>query len=181
MSQDKEDSNVLLEAQLRAILAKADLVCKDDMFTFNMDSMVFAANEVLSEFHSERFEAEKVTFDSVKDALEDIVSYLFNILNGLEIDICDYSELSSYKESMPMLIRTDKILATTSMMAAMCELVEIVWIRLDSGLKTLTQAEFDKGDGEEDVEETILDCAVHIMAIVDTLCHHYKTTIKELL
>lgn len=187
MSEESQD--MFLDAQLKVDLISVEGLNREDLFTLILNNLMMASNDVFYIQHMDRFEVgskdykKASTFDTIKEDLKDVIMYTFCLLNKLHIDTPSYQDMVEFKSSIPMLIRTDKTLACSSMIRAISELMETVWIKLDEGVSTIGQADLRDGVTEEKngVAEEVLDFVIHILAMVDTLCQHYGKSIKDVL
>jgi hypothetical protein len=184
-----ESEDVLLTAQLEVGLNLEGFEYKEELFAYSLNSMLLSANDVLYTLHSDKFELgskhhkKLSTFDSVSEDLKDIVMYMFGLMNEMKVDTVTYQDMANYKASMPMIMRTDRLLTCSSLIGSITDLMQTIWLKLAAGVDTPGQSDIMNGIGEneEGVVKHITAHSCHILAAVDTLCHHYGKSIREVL
>ena len=195
MSKDENQLDLMLEAQLSVEFLNPDLN-REQTYSFCLNSMALGASSVLEILHYRTFLADKTESknpkeyaeqleeerDDIRESLADVLNYTFCLYNELKLDVPEFSQIMEFKEAMPMLIRSDKVLALHRLLTVIGRISTVVWLELDQGLKTPMAKQSELPDAtDKDLEEDLLRPVLELLAIVDTLCHHTGEGIRGII
>lgn len=193
MATEDTTKDIVLTAQLAAEFDDEGFTHNEEILSYCINSMLLAESDILSSIHESAFPIKSskkkvptVTFEGSKENLEEIVMYLFCILNKIIVDAPPYAEIMEIKESIPVEAKADKTLTIIALMQSTTDLSTMIWQDLNSGNSNILQAMLKtnptdvEGDLSE-LEEDFISVAGAILALVDTLCQHTGKSLRDLL
>jgi hypothetical protein len=194
MAQDDSTNDIVLTSQMAAEFDDEGFEHNEEILAYCINSMILAGSDILSDIHAHSFQSKmkskkkvpEITFESCKENLEEVVMYLFCILNKLMVDAPLYSEVMEIRDSIPVMARADKTLTIIALVQSVTDLSTMIWQDLDSGNSNIMQVMLKNNAAEleeemTELEEDVVSVAGAILALVDTMCQHTGQSLRAVL